>query len=119
METLAPERNGIDPVRCFYDAPVTAEGVYQYYVAPYDDATSTEGPASGVVSVDIGDGRGEPRAGRGAYRVSPSFAGAPAVITLDASGSYDLDGTYRGVPLGLRCRRRCGLGKHGGSAGNE
>ena len=67
-------------------------GVYAYYVAPYDAATDTLGAASGVVYVNNQTGEVN-QAPVAALSVTPDFAGAPATITLDASASYDTDGT--------------------------
>ena len=67
-------------------------GTYAYYVAPYDSLTDTEGPASAVLYVDTTTYvvNHSPVA---RLTVDPGFAGAPAEITLDASASYDIDGS--------------------------
>ncbi|MBN2082354.1 hypothetical protein JW859_09130, partial [bacterium] len=68
-----------------------AEGIYAYYIAPYDTASGKEGPASAIYVVSTTGV--EPQAPVAALTVSPEFAGAPAEITLDATASYDPDGT--------------------------
>ncbi|MEZ5339858.1 MAG: hypothetical protein R3F46_16545, partial [bacterium] len=62
------------------------------YVAPYDLQSQQQGPASGIVSIDLDTGtvNSSPVA---SLSVTPDFAGAPAEITLDASASYDPDGS--------------------------
>jgi len=71
----------------FLDAQAVAgelgDGVYSYYIEPYDETTSTAGPASAIITIDTATGivNQSPVA---ALSVSPNFAGAPAVITLDA-----------------------------------
>jgi hypothetical protein len=67
-------------------------GVYSYYVAPYDAQSDTEGPKSAAVSIDLATGSVN-FAPVAKLAVNPDFGGAPAVITLDASGSYDMDGS--------------------------
>jgi hypothetical protein len=76
----------------FADDSATASGVYLYYVAPYDLQSQAQGPASGIVSIDIETGtvNSSPVAN---LSITPDFAGAPAEITLDATGSYDPDGS--------------------------
>jgi len=73
------------------------DGVYAYYVAPYyaapgDPASAAQGPPSGVINVNIQSGVVN-HAPVAVLTVTPDFGGAPAVITLDASGSYDIDGS--------------------------
>ena len=79
------------PVLYSVDSPVSTTGVYSYYVAPYD-TSNAEGTASTVVSIDTDTGVVN-HAPVAALKVTPGFAGAPAVITLDASESYDVDGS--------------------------
>ncbi|HES58286.1 MAG TPA: hypothetical protein ENO21_02535, partial [Firmicutes bacterium] len=67
-------------------------GTYAYYVAPYDAQSDTEGPPSAVIYIDTTT-QVVNRSPVARLSVSPGFAGAPAEITLDASASYDLDGT--------------------------
>jgi hypothetical protein len=67
-------------------------GVYSYYVVAYDAQTDTEGPRSAAVSIDLATGSVN-FAPVAKLSVSPDFGGAPVVITLDASASYDLDGS--------------------------
>jgi hypothetical protein len=68
------------------------EGRYEFYVTAYDPASNADGPASAHVALDITGGivNQIPVA---KLSLSPSFAGAPAVITLDASLSSDPDGS--------------------------
>ena len=74
------------------DADGLGEGIYRYYVAPYDEVSGAEGPASGILAVDVPSGQVN-QGPVAAVSVSPGFAGAPAEITLDASASYDPDGS--------------------------
>ncbi|MEZ5339453.1 MAG: PKD domain-containing protein [bacterium] len=76
----------------FEDDGAIASGVYLYYVAPYDLQSQQQGPASGIVSIDLDTGtvNSSPVA---SLTVTPDFAGAPAEITLDATASYDPDGS--------------------------
>ncbi|MEZ5339417.1 MAG: PKD domain-containing protein [bacterium] len=76
----------------FDDDSASASGIYLYYVAPYDLQSQQQGPASGIVSIDLDTGtvNSSPVA---SLTVTPDFAGAPAEITLDASASYDPDGS--------------------------
>lgn len=71
---------------------LTSPGVYEYYCAPYDAVTNQEGPASPVLSIDTATGivNQSPTA---ILAVTPDFAGAPAQISLDASASFDPDGS--------------------------
>ena len=88
-----PDMPGLAPVRyTFADDSVTETGVYLYYVAPYDLQSQAQGPASGIVSIDLDSGtvNSSPIAN---LSVTPDFAGAPAEITLDATASYDPDGS--------------------------
>jgi hypothetical protein len=88
-----PSATGNAPVLySFADDNATASGVYLYYVAPYDLQSQAQGPASGIVSIDFDTGtvNSSPVAN---LSVTPDFAGAPAEITLDASASYDPDGS--------------------------
>ena len=88
-----PSAPGNAPVRySFADDSATTSGVYLYYVAPYDLQSQAQGPASGIVSIDLDTGtvNSSPVAN---LSVTPDFAGAPAVITLDATASYDPDGS--------------------------
>jgi hypothetical protein len=78
------------PVRYSTEADFSGLGVYAYYVVAVDDA-GAEGVASAVVRIDPETGSVN-HAPVAALKVSPGFAGAPAVITLDASASYDVDG---------------------------
>ena len=85
------------PVRySFTDTEATAsglgEGAYAYYVQPWDGSTSTGGPVSAVVVID-NTGMVTPEQPVAQLTVSPDFAGAPSIISLDASGSTDNDGT--------------------------
>jgi hypothetical protein len=68
------------------------EGRYEFYVAAYDPAADADGPASAHVALDITGGNVNqfPVA---KLSLNPDFAGAPAVITLDASLSSDPDGS--------------------------
>ncbi|MCB1217106.1 PKD domain-containing protein [bacterium] len=76
----------------FEDENASASGIYLYYVAPFDLQSQQQGPASGIVSIDLDTGtvNSSPVAN---LSVTPDFAGAPAEITLDASASYDPDGS--------------------------
>lgn len=76
----------------FADDNATTSGIYLYYVAPFDLQSQEQGPASGIVSIDLDTGtvNSSPVA---SLSVSPDFAGAPAEITLDATASYDPDGS--------------------------
>jgi hypothetical protein len=88
-----PSATGNAPVLYDYeDDNIAASGVYLYYVAPYDLQSQQQGPASAIVSIDLDTGavNSSPVAN---LSVTPDFAGAPAEITLDASASYDPDGS--------------------------
>jgi hypothetical protein len=76
------------PVRyAFGDADaIGTPGVYQYYSTPFDEASQQEGPKSAVISIDVATGEVN-SAPVAKLSVSPDFGGAPAIITLDASGS--------------------------------
>jgi hypothetical protein len=91
VETVTPQRNSADPVRLDYELPVSEVGSYGAYVAPYDDASATEGPASPALYINVETGEIN-QAPVAKLSVTPSFAGAPADITLDATASYDTDG---------------------------
>jgi hypothetical protein len=94
-----PGHTQVDSTRpaCFnftYGDSVTAlpDGRYEFYTAAYDAATDADGPASAHVALDVTGGNVNqfPVA---KLSLSPDFAGAPAVITLDASLSHDPDGS--------------------------
>jgi hypothetical protein len=92
-----PQPGQLVPVRySFTDSQATAgslgAGVYEFYVAPYDSGSKQEGVSSFAVSVDITTGTVN-HAPVAQLTATPGFAGAPAPITLDATGSYDTDGT--------------------------
>lgn len=94
----ASSPNANRPVRYLLSIPAPvggfAVGTHQYYVAPYEAKSGVTGTASATIVVQIVDGGGsvnvKPTA---SLKVTPDFAGAPAVITLDASASYDADGS--------------------------
>jgi hypothetical protein len=91
-----PEVSAGSPVRyAFTDddegSESIPEGIYAYYIAPYDSASEQEGPASAVYVVSTSGM--EPQAPVARITVTPDFGGAPVEITLDASTSYDEDGT--------------------------
>jgi hypothetical protein len=68
------------------------EGRYEFYLAAYDPATDADGPASAHAVMDISGGTAnQPPIAK--LSLNPSFAGAPAVVTLDASLSSDPDGS--------------------------
>ncbi len=68
------------------------EGRYEFYAAAYDSASVAEGPSSPHLVLDITGGvANQPPVAQ--LSVSPGFAGAPAVITFDASQSADPDGS--------------------------
>ena len=93
LSVTHPAAPGNSPVLYnFTDDSATASGVYLYYVAPYDLQSQAQGPASGIVSIDLDTGtvNSSPVAN---LSVTPDFAGAPAEITLDATASYDPDGS--------------------------
>ena len=93
LSVTHPSAPGNSPVLySFADDSATTSGVYLYYVAPYDLQSQAQGPASGIVSIDLDTGtvNSSPVAN---LSVTPDFAGAPAEITLDAAGSYDPDGS--------------------------
>jgi hypothetical protein len=84
------------PVRFHFSygdgATALPEGRYAFYVTAYDAVTDTDGPANAAVIMDIIAGvANQPPVAR--LSLSPDFAGAPAVITFDASQSYDPDGS--------------------------
>ena len=85
-------RDNFVPVRYSYTVPVDAAGIHGIYVAAYDDESGTEGPASAAVYVDVDTGSVN-HGPVASLSVAPGFAGAPAEIALDASQSYDVDGT--------------------------
>ena len=85
-------RDNFVPVRYSYTLPVDASGLHGIYVAAYDDESGTEGPASAAVYVDVDTGSVN-HGPVASLSVTPGFAGAPAEITLDATASYDVDGT--------------------------
>ena len=93
LSVTHPTEPGLAPVRySFADDSAATSGVYLYYVAPYDLQSQAQGPSSGIVSIDLDTGtvNSSPVAN---LSVTPDFAGAPAEITLDASASYDPDGS--------------------------
>jgi hypothetical protein len=68
------------------------DGTYHYYVRAYDAGTDTEGLARAVLTVNLAT-QVVNRSPVARLNVDPGFAGAPAEITLDASASYDMDGS--------------------------
>lgn len=92
-----PAAQSGQPVRyALTDAEATAdglgEGVYQFYVAAFDTASGQEGPPSSALAIDTATGTtAQPPVAR--LTVTPDFGGQPVVVTLDAAGSADPDGT--------------------------
>lgn len=84
------------PVRFSFDysGGVTAllEGRYEFYVSPYDVTTDAEGPASAHIAMNVSAGEVN-QVPVARLSLNPEFAGAPAVIMLDASQSTDADGS--------------------------
>ena len=94
-----PGKDGPDqsrPVRYGLTIPAPeggfTTGVYQFYVAAYDEASSTMGEPSATLSVEL-PANTVNLSPVAHLSLSPDFAGAPAVITLSASQSYDADGS--------------------------
>lgn len=76
-----------------YGDGVTAlpDGRYEFYVSAYDIATNTDGPTSSHIALNVNAGEvNQYPVAR--LSLNPTFAGAPAVITFDASQSTDADG---------------------------
>jgi hypothetical protein len=94
-----PGHTQVDPTRPVYFSftygdSVTAlpDGRYEFYTAAYDATTDADGPASPHVAMDITGGTAnQPPIAK--MSLTPSFAGAPAVVTFDASLSSDPDGS--------------------------
>jgi hypothetical protein len=92
-----PQPGQLVPVRySFTDNQATVAnlgaGIYEFYVAPYDSGSQREGISSFAVSVDITTGQIK-EVPIAKLAVTPDFAGAPVVVTLDASKSFDPDGS--------------------------
>jgi len=85
----APDAAG--PVRYEFADEDPGEGVYEYYVAAFDDESQIEAEPSGSILIDIASGETN-RAPIALLTVTPDFGGAPVEVTLDASGSIDIDG---------------------------
>jgi PKD repeat protein len=72
----------------FEHIPQAEQGYHQFYVAPYDDSTGTEGTASPILTLPE---EGEPPV---ADLVADVTAGNPPLtVNFDASGSTDLEGS--------------------------
>jgi len=71
-------------------APPDEEGFYQFYVAPYDDSTDTEGTPSPVLTLPDGE---PPTA---ALTAAPLYGNPPMTVVFDASDSVDSDGEIIG-----------------------
>ncbi|MBN2081032.1 PKD domain-containing protein [bacterium] len=67
-------------------SPATEEGVYSFYVAPYDAAQSHEGTPSNIITLPEGT---PPTA---ALAADFTTGLAPLTVNFDASGSSDADG---------------------------
>jgi len=67
--------------------PPIEEGYYQFYVAPYDDSTDTEGTPSPVLTLPE---EGEPPVAD--LTADVTSGNPPLTVNFDASGSTDLEG---------------------------
>jgi PKD repeat protein len=67
-------------------SPPGEEGVYQFYVAPYDESTATEGTPSPILTLPDGD---PPTA---ALTAAPLYGNPPLHVAFDASGSFAAEG---------------------------
>jgi PKD repeat protein len=74
------------PVRYEYSEDVSGFGPFEYYVAPYDEDSSAEGPASGLVTAVSNQ---SPVAG---LTATPLSGREPLEVNFDASTSIDTDG---------------------------
>ena len=91
------DRPPLAPVQYSFPDPQASagglgNGVYQFYVAPYDSVSGQEGPPSPAVSIDTATGSVN-LAPSAELSVTPDYDSARAEIAFDAAGSYDLDGS--------------------------
>jgi len=74
------------------DIGSTPVGWWEYYVAPYDSVSDTEGPRSNYAGIDVDQGSS------GGYRpvaiveADPAAGSPPLVVNFYAGNSYDYDG---------------------------
>lgn len=95
--TFPPGESSPDPHRPviyqFTDDQLgAAQGVYEYYIAPYDDSDDSEGQASLMAGANLDGGGGGSMPPVGVLTASPTMGEHPLEVTWDMSDSYDIDG---------------------------